>query len=383
MERNIKLLALFNFFTDFRLYSAVLIIYFARVTGSYTLAMGLFSVTMVSSAVFDIPTGVFSDRIGRKNTVVLGSLAAIIYSVLYAAGLTYWILFLGALFEGLSRALYSGNNDALLHDTLTDVGNQKNYGHYLGRVSAMFQAALVVAAVLGAIIANWSFAWVMWLSVIPQCACFFVSLFIREPKKRTITESNVFSHMWASVLILWHNKKLRLLTIDQILGFGTGESAFEFRSAFVATLWPTWAIGISKMISYIGGGISYWYSSTLIKKYTEMNLLLFDAVFNRFIDFFALVFPTVVSPALMSTTSFLYGATEVSSHSLMQKEFNEQQRATLGSITSFGGSMFFGIFSICIGLVADRFSPAAALLFAEICSIPRVWVLWKLSKKYI
>jgi len=381
MERNVRLLAIFNFFTDFRLYSAILIIYFARVTGSYTLAMSLFSVTMIAAAFFDIPTGIFSDIIGRKKTVVLGSVAAVGYSVLYAAGKLYWVLLIGAVFEGLSRAFYSGNNDALLHNTLTDMGKEKDYGHYLGKVSAMFQAALVVGAVLGSVIANWSFQWVMWLSVIPQCVCFFVSLGIREPKQRAVPRQNLFSHLSTSLGIVWRNKKLRLLTIAQILGFGVGESAFEFRSAFVATLWPTWAIGFSQMISFVGGGISFWFSSTLIKKYKEMRLLLFEAIYNRTIDLIALIFPTVVSPALMSTTSFLYGATEVSSNTLMQKEFTEHERATLGSMASFGGSLFFGIFSVIIGAVADRFSPTGALLFAEVCSMPRIWVLWKLSKK--
>jgi len=381
MHRNIKLLAVFNFFTDFRLYSAVLVIYFARVTGSYTLAMSLFSVTMICAALFDVPTGIFSDKIGRKKTVVAGALAAVLYSLLYATGKSFWILGIGAMFEGLSRAFYSGNNDALLHNSLADTGHADFYAHYLGKVSAMFQAALVLGAVLGSIVANWSFTWVMWLSVIPQVACLIVSLFITEPKKREASQNALFSHVASSLSVIWRNEKLRLLTAAQILGFGVGESAFEFRSAFVATLWPTWAIGFSQMLSFVGGGISFWFSSTLIKKYKEMKLLLFEAIYNRIIDLIALIFPTVISPALMSTTSFLYGATEVSSNTLMQKEFTERERATLGSMVSFGGSLFFGMFSVIIGAVADRFSPLGALLFAEVCSMPRIWVLWRLSKK--
>ena len=84
MERNIKLLALFNFFTDFKFYSAVLVIYFAKVTGSYTLAMSLFSVVMLTSALFEVPTGIFSDMIGRKKTVMLGAVSATVSAVFYA-----------------------------------------------------------------------------------------------------------------------------------------------------------------------------------------------------------------------------------------------------------------------------------------------------------
>src|SRR3990167_7868643 len=118
MERNIKLLSLFNFFADFKFHSAVLIIYFAKVTGSYTLATSLFSVVMVSAAVFEVPTGIFSDIIGRKKTVMLGAISATLSAILYAAGYSYWPLFVGALLEGLSRSWYSGNNDALLYESI-------------------------------------------------------------------------------------------------------------------------------------------------------------------------------------------------------------------------------------------------------------------------
>src|SRR3989344_6165866 len=118
LHKNIRILKLFNFFTDFKLYAPVAIIYFAKVSGSFALGMSIFSIAMVSSALFEIPTGIFSDRIGRRKTVILGALAAVLYSVFYAIGISFWFLAAGAVFEGLSRSFYSGNNNALLYDTL-------------------------------------------------------------------------------------------------------------------------------------------------------------------------------------------------------------------------------------------------------------------------
>ena len=131
MQKNIKLLAVFNFFADLKFHSAVLILYFAKATGSFTLGMSLFSVVMVSSALFEVPTGIYSDLIGRKKTIMFGALTATASAVLYAMGSSYWILFFGAIFEGLSRAWYSGNNDALLHDSLKETNNQHMFDEYL------------------------------------------------------------------------------------------------------------------------------------------------------------------------------------------------------------------------------------------------------------
>lgn len=114
LERNIKLLTWFNFFTDFRLYYPIAILYFAKVTGSFALGMSVFGLVQLSQAIFEVPTGVFSDYIGRKRTVIIGAIFAILSVISYSFGIT-WALFLGALLEGLQRSFYSGNNDALLH----------------------------------------------------------------------------------------------------------------------------------------------------------------------------------------------------------------------------------------------------------------------------
>ncbi len=381
MGRNIKLLALFNFFTDFNFYSAILILYFAKITGSYALAMSLFSMAMLSSAFFEVPTGILSDKIGRRKTMTAGACAAVLSVICYAIGGTYVFLAIGAIFEGVSRAFYSGNNDALLHDSLRDLKKVDTYDHYLGKVSAMFQAALTIGTVIGSVIAYFSFSWVMWLSVIPQVICLLLSLYVREPKTQASMSTNIYAHLVGSIKHIWHNKNLRLLSLDEIIGFGVGESGFQFKSAFIATLWPTWAIGISKALSFAGGGISYWYAGKLIKKFGGLNLMLFDTIINRVINVVSLVFPTVASPVLMSSTSFLFGATGVASNALMHKEFTEHERATLSSIVSFAGSIVFGIFSIFLGAVADWTSPAIALLISQVFYLPRIAILVQLKKQ--
>jgi len=380
MHRNIKLLAIFNFFTDFKFHSAVLVIYFANITGSYTLAMSLFSVVMVSSALFEVPTGVFSDLIGRKRTVLCGALFATLSAIFYAIGQTYWILFVGAVLEGISRSWYSGNNDALLHDSLRDIGKIDLYSHYLGKTSAMFQGALMIGGVAGSILAQWSFPLIMWLSVIPQITCFFISLFLTEPTHSTKGKANIFSHIKISVFHLWNNKILRLLSIQDILSFGIGESSFQFGAAFIGTIWPLWAIGFSKMISYGGASISFWFSGKFIRKIGEYNILIIANIYTRIANFIAYGIPTMFSPVLMASSSIFYGVTSVAKNSLMQKEYTHEQRATLGSLNSFMGSIFFGIFAPLLGLIADIYGPAKALIVVQFCMFSVLYINLKLKR---
>lgn len=379
MERNIKLLAVFNFFTDLKFHSAILIIYFANITGSYGLAMSLFSVIMLSSALFEVPTGVFSDRIGRKKTVLFGAVFATLSAIFYAVGTTYWILFIGAILEGLSKSWYSGNNDALLYDSLKNVGKINRYAHYLGKTSAMFQAALMIGAVIGSIVAQWSFPFIMWASVIPQIICMYISLLLKEPKSVMRQSTNIFSHIKISSLHLWNNKFLRFLSLQDIVSYGIGESSFQFSAAFIGTIWPLWAIGFSKMISYGGAFVSFWFSGKFIHKLGEINILIIANIYTRVANFISYGIPTVFSPVLMASSSIFYGTTSVAKNALMQKAYTQEQRATLGSLNSFIGNIFYALFAPILGVVADIYGPAKALIFVQFCMFSVLYINFKLK----
>lgn len=366
MKRNIKLLALFNFFTDFVLYAPVAIIYFSQVSGSYASGMSVFSIAMLSSAVFEVPTGIFSDLIGRKNTMVAGAISSVVSVLLYAIGGSYVILAFGAVCEGLGRSFFSGNNDALLHDTLAATNQQHAYHEHLGKLSSLFQVALALSAILGGFIANWSFAWVMWLSIIPKIIMVGLASFLVEPKKHSLESGNAYAHLKEALQQFKLNGKLQLLSITSMLRFALGESAYLFRSAFVATLWPIWAIGFSNFISNVGAAMSFYFSGKLINKFKPSKILTFEIIANRFINLLALLFPSVASPALMGTTSLGYGLGQVATNMLLQKEFSQKQRATMGSLNSLFGSVCFAIVAVGLGFIGDKIGPTYTLILIHL-----------------
>lgn len=378
--RNIRLLYIFNFLLDFRLYAAVIILYFAKVTGSFALGMSIFSITMISSALFELPTGIFSDLIGRKKTVILGSLMSICALISYALGGTYLMLVIGALFEGASRAFFSGNNDALLFESLKQNNKEHTFAHYSGRVSSMFQIALAVASLCGGFIAIWSFSLVMWLSVLPQIGCFLISLFMVEPEVSSSKETNIYSHLKEALIQIKQNKKLKLLNLASIIRESVGESVFLFRPAFIATLWPVWAIGLSITASYMLGSIGFYLSGKVIKRFSALKTLIGEIVINRIINGVALVFQSVVSPALLSFTSFMYGPGQVAIGTLMQKEFTNEQRTTLGSLNSLGASILFGIAAVGLGIIADKFGPVITLLVANLILLVPLYFYWQIFR---
>lgn len=380
LKRNIKLLTWFNFFTDFKLYAPIAIIYFSQVTHSYALGAGVISLAYITSALFDIPTGIFADRIGRKKTMILGAVTAVLFVTFYAIGGNFWFLAIGAFFEGLSRAFYSGNNNALLHNMLSDEGIEHDYHIYLGKLSSMFQAALAISGLVGAFIANWSFPMVMWLSVIPQIMCLLISFQISDGKKVLERSGSIVSDLREGIKGFIDNANLRLLSISSILDYGFGETAYQFQAPFYNTLLPIWAVGVAKTLSNVNATLGFHFSGKVINKFGSVPVLIFGELYSKVIGFTALIFATKLSPFLMSSTSFFYGTGTTSADSLMQKEFTDKQRATMSSLNSFAGSLFFGIVAFFTGLIADKLNPRNALLIIQVLSLSSLWFIIKLYR---
>lgn len=378
--RNIKLLAWFNFFSDFKLYAPLAVIYFSSVSGSFLLGTSILAIAMISSAILEVPTGIYSDFLGRKKTIVLGAIFSFLSISFYAIGGFYYILALGAVLEGLSRSFYSGNNDALLHDSLAEQNKQHQFHSFSGKLSSFLQIGLGIASLLSILVAAWDIQAVFWLSAFAQLICLFLALKLKEPKVKGTVSSNVYLHLKDSIKFFIQNPKLRLLSLSSIFSVGIGEASFQFRPAFFASVWPLWALGLASSLSYFGAVVGFYLSGKIIDKFGGLRVLFWGAIYNRIADFLALIFPTRISPILASTTSFHYGISTVAKSSLMQKEFTSAQRATMGSLNSFLGSIFFGIVTIALGALADKLTPRIALLILEVFMLINLYIYWRLFK---
>lgn len=378
MNKNIKLLTLFNFFTDFVFFAPVAIIYFSQTTKSFALGMSIFSIAYVSSALFEIPTGVISDYIGRKKTMTAGSFFGALCIIFYAYGGSYWVMALGGVFQGLSRSFYSGNNNAFLHDTLKALDKESEYHTYLGKTSSMFQIALALASLIGGFLATISLPLVVWISVLPQLCCFIISFFFEEPDIGNKESSNLYIHLQNSLLEFKQNYKLKLLTITSSLRFAIGESSYFLESAFVNSLWPIWGVGVFGTLQHVFGATGYYFSGKIINKLSSLKVLIFENIINRVLGIFALIFPTLTSPLIIASTSLPWGAGSVAENSLLQKEFTEKQRATMGSLNSLIGNIAFGIFSILFGWLGDTFGVRQSLLIATLILIFPIFIYRKI-----
>jgi len=381
IRRNLKLISLFSFFIELRFLAVVSILFFAKVSGSYALGMSIFTITLFTSSFFEVPTGILSDRIGRKWTMVAGSFCDFLTAMFFGFGgvfNSYLLLVIGALIMGVADSLYSGTEDALLYETMSDLKKKHKYHEASGKIQSIMQVSAGLAALIGSFLAyKYSYTLVAFLSAVPMFICFIITLFYVEPKIHSEEkERNPFAHFREALRLFSKNKKLMALSVAKILR-STGDVSHRFQIAFFETLIPVWLIGIVRMLKQFGGAIGFWFAGKIINKFGNLKVLLLGALFSNIIYFTGLFLNSFISPFLFSTLNLFYGPTNTATTHLMQNEFSNKQRATMGSIVSFFSSILVGVVSIFVGWIADQTSTVMALYALMIPNIISTFLYWR------
>jgi MFS family permease len=300
----------------------------------------------------------------------------------YAIGGTYLVLALGSICQGLAWALFSGNNSALLYDTLATTGQQEDYQEHLGRTTSLDHVGIALGSIIGGALAAISFSLVMWLSVLPQVINLLISLCFVEPELHSQPVGNPYAHLRSAIRLLVTSRDLRLLSIASILGEAIGESGYQLRAAFIQHLWPLWALGVARTMENALAAVGFFFSGRLIKRFSEFGLLIGGGIIGWIVDMVSIAIPTRLSPALMALMSVFHGTGIVSQDSLFQQRFTNEQRATLGSLVALGGSIMFGLVSLVSGALADWFGVVHALLILKSLSILPLWFIWRVYRQH-
>ena len=359
---NIKYLGLLNLFMDIKFYDAFAIIYFTSISGSMVLGMSIFSISMIANAILELPTGVLSDRVGRKKTLLLGTISSLAYSILFVIGNNYWFLVLAAIFEGLERAFFSGNNEALLYDTLKEAGLEKEYKTYLGKTSSMYQLASIIGVIVGGLLISFtSIRFLMLLTLIPKLINLYICLKIKDPKIQTDKISNnPFSQIKDMFKKVKNNSQLKKIILADTIACCVGESSYQFRPMFYQSLWPDWALGIPSLLSNVGKFVSNWFAGGIIKKFGDKTVLVVGNLYSLFSNVIGFAINSVVSPLILVSNSLF--PTNISKNSLMNEYYSDELRASMASLTSLIVTLATSIVMILIGALADSIGVIYALI---------------------
>jgi len=357
--RNLKLLNILSFLFGFRLFDGVLAVYIAAVTGSFTIGMSYYAIMHVSAAFFEIPTGVISDRMGRRKTIVSFYLAGVLSIITILFAEQFWHIAFAGVLAGLTIALRSGTITAFIYENVELIADESHFKKYEGKRRAYNRYSATIAGFFGAIVIYfYNIEAAIVITIAALTACVFLSLFLTDVHTRSVGKNSIYQDLSGAWLQFINDKTLRQLSLGRLLSRAFGNAEYQFRSLFFTVLMPSWAIAFMSAINNLLSAIFMQATHWIVEKIGYMKALVYIDIFDRVVVTALVLTRTVGGAFGMSTvTSIAFGIREIAAEQLLQEKFTKDQRATMGSIV--------GMVAVSAGFLADQIGVFQTMLYFQ------------------
>lgn len=139
----------------------------------------------------EVPTGFIADKFGRKASILLSTMSAIISFMLYFYGDHFYEFALAEVFNALTLCLWSGAFDALVIQNLKDRKEQLNLGQLFSKMAIYESAGIMAAGYLGSVVGDFNLSYPFILSTVLMITCLIFILFIPEKKCKHTQEKKI------------------------------------------------------------------------------------------------------------------------------------------------------------------------------------------------
>lgn len=147
-DRNVALFPWFRFLQNLLFWQAVWFLFFQSELSAAD-AILLYAVYDIATTMLEVPSGYLSDRLGRRVTLIVSTLAGVGGAFLLGVGDGFWIFALGQVLLGANVAFSSGTDSALLFESLSIAGRADEIEREELRAWRYSFVGLAISAVLG------------------------------------------------------------------------------------------------------------------------------------------------------------------------------------------------------------------------------------------
>ena len=248
---TITLYPWYKFFQNLIFWQSVWFLYFQDVL-SGAQAIALYALYDLATTVLEVPSGYLSDRVGRKFTLVLAALCAVLGMVCIVLGGSFAMFAAGQILLGASAAFASGTDSAILFESLVVEGRGDEVEAHELRAWRFTFVALALSALIGGAMASVAPALPFAASAVAYCGMLWIALRLREPErsKARVTEAVRLASLRAAIF----HPVLGWLFALTVLMYGFSHLPFVFGQPFI--LQAMNGIGLAAQAPLVSGGVS-------------------------------------------------------------------------------------------------------------------------------
>ncbi len=141
---------LYGFLKNLRFFEPFFILFLRYKGLSFTQIGILYATREITTNLFEIPSGLMADSVGRKKSLLFSYVMYIVSYVIFAFGAVFWIFFIAIIFYGIADAFRSGTNKAMIYHYLEVKGWSDFKVDYYGHTRSCSQLGSALSSLVAA-----------------------------------------------------------------------------------------------------------------------------------------------------------------------------------------------------------------------------------------
>jgi MFS family permease len=386
LERNVKLFVWFRVLFNARFYYPIFAVFFTDMGLSVSQFLWLNALWAVTIVLFELPSGVLADLVGRRKLVIFSAVSMMVEMLLLIVapqGAGWWLFAVCAVnrvLSGLAEAAASGAYEALAYDSVKlihreETEREKRWDHVLVATMRWRSLAMIVAMLVGGYVFDYEKMssllgdFPKWVSLkLPVILCFISSIFCVVMawrltdlglRKKASNERTHVKDIWHGVLeaVSWVRtcKWIAAIIVGGLLIDSIARTFVTLQSTYFRYIdLPEYSFGIIGAAMSLSG----WVVPLYVKKLTEffsprVNFLIAGLV--SFVGLLGVVlFPNVWG--IIPSFFIMLGLMQVGF--LLSRYINQSApseiRASILSVNNLTLNIGYCVFSLGIGLAMSE-----------------------------
>jgi MFS family permease len=315
--------------------------------------------------VFEVPSGYFADRLGRRQSMLIGTVSAAIGFGIYAFSHTLPEILCAQFFIAIGGSFISGSDTALLYDTLIELKQADQYQRIAGRLSSIGNFSEGIAGLLGGLLALLSLRTPLYYQAALMLVAIPLVWSLTEPERHTGERSeSTFKAIVAIVRYALHgHAEIKwLILYSSLVGNSTLTivwlvqpylQAVDLPLAFFGAAWA--ALQFSVGLFAIN---AYRIESLLGRRNALISLILLSSAGYLLLS----QFQTLWATAFLFIFYLVRGINGPVLNDYINRCVSSDIRATVLSVKSLVGRAMFALLGPLVGWINDSYSLSAAFM---------------------
>lgn len=314
----------------------------------------------------EIPSGIFADFVGRKASRMVAYVLSIIAFTCLSFGSSAPIFIFGWALSGAADAFESGANDALIFDTLKELGREKEYL----KLKSHFLLITTIAVIFGSIVGAWLYTfdrrlpwYLITVSIILSTIVFST---IKEPTKllKHIKLGDQLKEFKQSLVLSLSSVDVRRLII---LGLILALPMYIFTTLLnqpylISRGFSIQSLGfVFAFITGISGFVASFSHKIENKLKKRLSFLLIFILFTAFLILMGAVNNYLILVVVIGFY-IVNNYKDIIIDNYINQSIDSESRATVLSVQSFVKNIFISILFVFIGYLVDMFNIDVVLI---------------------